>query len=127
MQDLTELLSKGEDILINVLTNVYLIPLIVQLKLLLVSLVILVVTLVTNFVTVGNIPPENGFGDQKLLTLTLKDPRILGYQKEIYLLVLQEHTRKTDKKEMWVDASNTCVEREKISNFKKHWLRICKI
>ena len=73
--------SRGEDIIIKVPTDLYIIPFIILLKVLLISLVILVVTLVTNLLTVENFPLENRFGDQKLLILTLKDPKILGYQK----------------------------------------------
>ncbi|XP_049394650.1 uncharacterized protein LOC125858929 [Solanum stenotomum] len=38
----------------------------------------------------------------KVVNLTLKDPKILGYQKEINLLVLQEQTKRAYKKGMWV-------------------------
>ena len=70
----------GENLLMKVPkypTDLYLIPLIILLNLLLISLVILVVTLVINLLTVGNFLLENGFGDQKLLILTLKGPKIL--------------------------------------------------
>lgn len=52
-----------------------------------------------------NILLENGSGDQKLLII--KDPKILGYLKETNLVVLQEPSKKTYRKGMWV-LDNGC-------------------
>ncbi|KAG5587476.1 hypothetical protein H5410_047910 [Solanum commersonii] len=53
---------------------------------------------------------ENGFGDRKLLII--KDPKILGYLKETNLTVLQEQSKKTYKKGMWLRPAASSDEDE---------------
>ena len=69
---------------------------------------------VTNLLTTENFLQVNGFGDQKMLILTIKDPKLFGYQKEINILVLQEQIKRTYRKGMQVDSLDICAERKKI-------------
>ena len=75
------------------------------------------VTLVIYILIVESSPLENGFGYQKVLII--KDPKILGYLKKTNLIVLQEQSRKTYKKGMWILDSgcsrHMCPKKE---NFK---------
>ena len=63
--------------------------------------VLLVAISVINPSTIEYILLENGYGDQNLLII--KDPKILGFLKETNLFVLQEQSKKTNKKGMCMD------------------------
>ena len=82
---------------------------------------ILVLVLVTNLLIVENTPIWNRSGDQKLLII--KDPKILGYLKETNLTVLQEQSKKTYKKGIWVldcgCSTHVCGKKKNFKTIKR--------
>ena len=86
------------------------------------------VILVTNLLIVEIFLLENEFGDQKFLII--KNPKIFGYLKETNLIVLQEKSKKTYRKRMWVHDiyAQTYVRKErKLQNYKKNGWMLCHI